>query len=183
MRETDVDIVLMDIRMPELDGLRAAKAIRALRPDVRILMLTTYNDVDYAREAMESGVSGYVLKDLPADELIATIKRVLNGQVVFSRQVLTGVFSSGSESERSRPQTSLTFLDDLTPRELDILRLLADGHTNSEIADLVFLSEGTVKNYISSIYDKTGIHQRFKLIDKYKKHILSREIQQNCTDT
>lgn len=177
MHEVDVDIVLMDIRMPELDGLRAAREIRKFRPGTRILMLTTYNDIDYAREAMESGVSGYLLKDVPADELIATIKQIRDDQIVFSREVVTR-FVSADPRPSERP-TDRNFLDELTPRELEILRLLSAGHTNAEIAGLSFLGEGTVKNYISSIYEKTGIHQRLKLIELYKKFTLARKLESN----
>jgi len=137
VQKKHVDLVLMDIRMPELDGIHAAQAIRKISPESKIVMLTSYNDVDYAKEALASDVSGYILKDTAADELVATIKQIQSGRVVFSRGVLSGVFSDSPAEEES--SVDRDFLDELTPREMSILRMMAEGLTNAETADSIYL--------------------------------------------
>jgi len=152
------DVVILDIRMPEMDGLEAARRILARRPEQKVLILTTFNDDSYALEALKIGASGYMLKDADAEALIRSIRSTLSGGLSIEEHVAAKVMPRllrGSESPQPHPS--------LTPRELDIIRRVGEGRSNKEIADELALSVGTVKNHISLILDKLELRDRSQL--------------------
>ena len=145
-------LIYLDIEMPGMDGLSAAAALRAACPDVKIIILTTFGRPGYLRRAMESGASGFIVKDSPADKLARTIRGVLAGQRVIDPDLAAAALAEGASP--------------LTPRERDVLAAAArnDGATLAQIAAAVYLSEGTVRNYLSSCIQKTGARNRAEAI-------------------
>ncbi|GLW29015.1 DNA-binding response regulator [Actinoplanes regularis] len=142
------DVVLMDVRMPVMDGVAATAALRRSLPETRVLMLTTFDDDEYVNRALRAGATGYLLKNLPAAELAAAI-RLVNAGVAQLDASVAGRLAAG-----------LTDPEPLTPRETDVLRQVAAGATNREIAARLYLSEGTVKNHISRILTRLGLRDR-----------------------
>lgn len=152
------DLTIMDIRMPVMDGLEAARIILSRRPESKVLMLTTFNDDEYALEALKSGACGYLLKDADTSELIRSIHSCLEGGVVLEDQVAANILP------KLMKQTTKEKVDDsLTPRELDIIRRIGEGRSNREISDELALSVGTVKNHISLILDKLELRDRTQI--------------------
>jgi DNA-binding NarL/FixJ family response regulator len=152
------DVVILDIRMPVMDGLEAARRILARRPEQRVLMLTTFNDDAYALEALKLGASGYMLKDADAEALIRAIRSALSGGLPIEEHVAAKVMPillRGAQKPQVDPS--------LTPRELDIIRRVGEGRSNKEIAEELALSVGTVKNHISLILDKLDLRDRTQL--------------------
>ncbi|GLX97392.1 response regulator transcription factor [Herbidospora sp. NBRC 101105] len=147
------DIVLMDVRMPRMDGVRAVAALRDRAPEVRVVMLTTFDDEEYVLEALRAGATGYLLKDLPARELAAAVRLAHAGVAQLDPGVAARLVATGG-ARAPRAQVPLT------ARELDVLRLVAAGASNREIADRLYLSEGTVKNHISRILQRLGLRDR-----------------------
>ena len=140
------DVALLDIEMPGMDGLTAAEALRASSPATKIVILTTFGRPGYLRRAMESGVSGFIVKDSPAGKLVQTIRKVLDGQRVIDPDLAAAALAEGTSP--------------LTPREADVLAHAADGATIAQIAGTLYLSEGTVRNYLSACIQKTGARNR-----------------------
>jgi len=142
----DADVALLDIEMPGLDGLSAASALRRAKPDLKIVILTTFGRPGFMRRAMESGVSAFLVKDSPADRLAETVRTVLAGGRVIDPDLAAAALAEGDNP--------------LTPRERDVLAASADGSMISEIAAKLYLSEGTVRNYLSACIQKTGARNR-----------------------
>jgi two-component system response regulator DesR len=140
------DVALLDIEMPGLDGLAAAAELKRRRPDTSIVILTTFGRPGYLRRAMESGVSGFIVKDSPADKLAETIRQVRMGKKVIDSDLAATALAEGASP--------------LTPRERDVLAASQDGATIARIAAALYLSEGTVRNYLSSCIQKTGARNR-----------------------
>ncbi|HEX9014343.1 MAG TPA: response regulator transcription factor [Anaerolineaceae bacterium] len=151
------DVVLMDLKMPVMNGIQATRAIRERFPQVRILVLTTYDLDEWVFDAIHSGASGYLLKDTPRDELISAIRGTADGKTYVDPDVAGKLFQRISAQS---PRLDTQLVNMLSDRELDVLTLLAHGLTNPEIARQLFLSEGTVRNYISSILDKLNVSDR-----------------------
>jgi len=151
------DVVLMDLNMPIMNGIEATRSLKATYPDVRVLVLTTYDAEDWVLDAIRAGASGYMLKDAPRERLIEAIKGTADGQSHVDPGVAADLLARVAVSERSAPSTVAAKLSD---RELDVLRLLGHGMTNSAIAEQLFLSEGTVRNYVSSILTKLQVEDR-----------------------
>ncbi len=152
------ELVVLDIRMPEMDGLEAARRILSRWPDRKVMMLTTFNDDEYAFEALKLGASGYMLKDADPAALIRSIRSCLSGGLSLEEHVAAKVMPrllGRTETKRVDPS--------LTPRELDIVRRVGEGRSNKEIADELALSVGTVKNHISLILDKLELRDRTQL--------------------
>lgn len=169
------DIVLMDVRMPEMDGVLATRIIHTKYPEVRILVLTTYDDDEYIVDALRYGAVGYILKNIAPDKLIDCITAIKNGNVLISPEVAkklvdhaAGPHAASSEKTASEASADLWY-DILSRREREILRLLANGLDNKQIADKLSLADQTVKNHISVIYSKLGVHDRVKLAMLAKK--------------
>ncbi len=167
-------VVLMDLRMPRLDGVAATRRITARRPDVRVLVLTTFDDDELVFRSIEAGAAGYLLKDVGSDALAEAIRAACHGdsplQPSIARKVLQRLredhqrgHEAGVAAKRDPSSATLhpsSFAHGLTAREQDVLRLLGTGATNRDIAERLALTEGTVKNYISAILAKTGLHDR-----------------------
>ena len=151
------DLVLMDLKMPVMNGVQATRHIRQKYPDVKILVLTTYDADEWVFDAIRSGAAGYLLKDTQREALIAAVKDTMAGQTPVDSAVAGKLFAQVVQGTPS-PQSSL--VDTLTEREKDILRLLGTGLSNADIAARLYFSEGTVRNYISSILDKLGVADR-----------------------
>lgn len=152
-----VDLVLMDLHMPGTNGVQATRKILAKHPGVRILVLTTYSDESWVVDAIRAGAAGYLLKDAPRDRLIAAVRGTVDGETHLDPSVAGGLLVKIA----NQPADVLPDLDaDLTDRERDVLSLLGKGLSNKEIADQLYLSEGTVRNYVSAILSKLGVHDR-----------------------
>jgi DNA-binding NarL/FixJ family response regulator len=149
------DIVLLDIRMPEMDGLEAARKIRDRFPSVGVIMLTAYDDRQFVVEAVRAGARGYVLKARDAEHLIQTVRLVAGGNMVIDPQLVVALAEELSTvKERDRKA------DSLTAREIEVLQLLAFGHTNRDIAEKLFISPDTVKTHLEHIFEKLGASDR-----------------------
>lgn len=155
--ETQPTVVLMDLKMPGLNGVQATRAIRDRYPDVQVLVLTTYDADEWVFDAIRSGASGYLLKDTPREGLVAAIKGTAAGKTYVDPAV-AGKLLAYAAGGTAPSQTSIA--DDLSPRELDVLRLLARGLSNADIAQQLYLSEGTVRNYVSAILSKLDVSDR-----------------------
>ena len=159
------DVLLMDIRMKEMSGLEAAEKILEEFPDAKILLLTTFSDDDYIVRALRLGAKGYLLKQDYAS-ILPALQAVDSGQTVFGREVvskLPNLIHPQKESYDYRAR-------DISPRELEIIRLIAEGLSNREIASELFLREGTVRNYLSSILDKLSLRDRTQVAVFYYQH-------------
>ncbi|MGN9908455.1 response regulator [Phytohabitans sp. LJ34] len=155
-------VVLMDVRMPEMDGVEATAILHRRAPEVRVIMLTTFDDEEYVLQALRAGASGYLLKDLPAADLAQAV-RLANAGVAQLDSSVTASLAAALARGGARPVAPPPAPrpdEVLTAREIDILRLVATGSTNREIAGRLFLSEGTVKNHISRILGRLGLRDR-----------------------
>ena len=152
------DLVIMDIRMPVMDGLEATRIILSRRPEMKVLILTTFNDDEYALEALKSGSRGYLLKDADTSELIRSIRSCLEGGLVLEDQVAANILPKLMNHTASEKVD-----ESLTPRELDIICRIGEGRSNREISEELALSVGTVKNHISIILDKLELRDRTQI--------------------
>ena len=162
------DVVLMDIRMPEMNGVECTRIIKERYPEIRVLMLTTFDDDEYVVEALHIGAAGYLLKDVPPAELISAIRAVYEGGVLIAPQVATKLVERLRHPEESSADTrnkppGPDWHRQLSVREREILQLIARGYDNKEIAKKLFIGEQTVKNYVSIIYYKLGTHDRVQV--------------------
>jgi len=162
------DIVLMDIRMPVMNGIEAVKRIRETVPDTKVLVLTTFDEDDYILEALMNGAVGFLLKDIPTDKLLQAVRDAARGEIMLPSSIavkLAARIASSSVQNRSRlPGSGRASEIKFTEREMSIISLMVEGRTNREIAQLLFMSEGTIKNYVSAIYDKIGTNDRTQAV-------------------
>jgi DNA-binding NarL/FixJ family response regulator len=147
----------MDLKMPGMNGIEATRQIRARYPEVKVLVLTTYDDDEWLFDAIRAGASGYLLKDTPREEVIKAVKGTVTGKSYLDPAV-AGKLLNQMTDRQAQPTTLIT--DKLTEREVDVLRLLARGLTNAGIASRLHLSEGTVRNHVSSIFAKLDLSDR-----------------------
>ena len=174
-RELRPDLVLMDVRMPKMDGLEATRRIKAEFPTTGVLVVTTYDNPDYLLEAIEAGAAGYVLKDAPRQQLVNAVRRTLNGESPLNQELaaqLISRFARGAHQQRGelappppdmpRPPERLPrgSSEGLTPREIEILGLLAQGKSNPQIARELVISRATVKTHVEHIISKLGVSDR-----------------------
>lgn len=156
------DVALMDIRMPIMDGVEATRRIRRELPGCQVLMLTTFDDEEYILDALSAGACGYLLKDIPAHDLASAIKAAHQGIYQLDPSV-AGKMLRALSADRGRAEPEVTLSQaagDLSAREVEVLRLIAKGASNREIAEHLVISEGTVKNHISNILNRLGLRDR-----------------------
>jgi DNA-binding NarL/FixJ family response regulator len=154
-------VVLMDIRMPELDGLEATRRILAADPDARVLVLTTFDLDEYVYEALRAGASGFVLKDEPPEQLLAAIRIVARGDALLSPAVTKRVIERFTRLPRPAPPRQV---GELTERELDVFRLICRGLSNAEIGRELYIGETTVKTHITHLLQKLGLRDRVQAV-------------------
>jgi DNA-binding NarL/FixJ family response regulator len=164
--ESGVDVVLMDLRMPRMGGVEAIQKLREQAPDVRVLVLTTYDTESDVLPAIEAGATGYLLKDAPRDELVRAVRSAHKGEAVLAPSVAQRLLGKLREPAPAA-------VDGLTDRELEVLRLVADGSTNREAARKLFISEATVKTHLLHLYAKLGVRDRAAAVgEAYRRGLL-----------
>jgi len=151
------DLVLMDLKMPEMNGIVATQQIRAAHPEIRVLVLTTYDDDEWLYDAIRAGASGYLLKDTPRTDLIRAIKGTVEGDAYVDPAVTARLLASIAQSKPISQQPTQINLSD---RDREILSLITQGLSNADIAARLYLAEGTVRNYTSAIFAKLGVSDR-----------------------
>jgi DNA-binding NarL/FixJ family response regulator len=157
------DVVLMDVRMPELNGLDAAREILARDTSTKVLMLTTFDIDDYVYAALRAGASGFLLKDAPADELVRAVRVVAAGDALLAPSITRRMIAD-LVTRHAAPRRSADELARLTPRETEVLELLARGISNAEIAAVLFVSEETVKTHVGKVFAKLGLRDRAQAV-------------------
>ena len=160
------DIVLMDIQMPNMDGLTALKYIKSKYPTIHVLILSTFLDENYIVEAMSRGASGYLLKDIDSDKMIESIRDMMKGQLILPASVASKIVNRLLEDSRLIHNLNWHESLNLTDREKEIALLLSQGYGNKEIESTLYISSGTVRNYISAIYQKLEVVNRNEAINK-----------------
>jgi DNA-binding NarL/FixJ family response regulator len=165
LQNNDIHVVLMDIRMPVCDGVLSTKKILKVRPNIKIIILTTFNDDEYIFEALKNGAKGYLLKNIKADEIIKAIRIVHEGNLLVHPEVATKL-SSMLKADNKK----LIYNLNLSETEIEIIKLISDGLSNREIAKKIFLTEGTVKNKITDILSKLKLRDRTQIAIFYLKN-------------
>jgi DNA-binding NarL/FixJ family response regulator len=159
------DLILMDVRMPEMDGITATSRIKEELPGVSVLMVTMHENPDYLLEALNAGAAGYVLKDAPADRLISAVHRTLNGESPLNQELATLLLRRLADEKQHKPEPTPETddkppINSLTPRETEVLTLLTTGQTNQQIADSLNISKGTAKVHVERIIRKLDVSDR-----------------------
>ncbi|MFZ4655463.1 MAG: response regulator [Caldilineaceae bacterium] len=156
------DLVLMDLKMPKMNGVQATRLIRQRFPAVQVLVLTTYDADEWVFDAVRAGANGYLLKDTPPQQLLAAIRNTVEGKTPVDPSVAGKLFSNFAK--QPTPPTTTKLVEALSDREIEVLRLMAEGLTNAEIGAQIHLSEGTIRNYISTILDKLQVKDRTQAV-------------------
>lgn len=160
------DIVLMDVRMPIMDGVLGTKLIKSQFSNIKIIILTTFKDDEYIKEAIKNGASGYMLKNQSSDSIMESLRAVYKGSVVLEKEVAQSLTSMLKDSKKKQQKRL-----DIRDREWDVLKLVGEGLANKEIADKLYLSEGTVRNYVTSLLEKLNLRDRTQLAIYYVKNL------------
>ena len=158
------DVMVMDIRMPSLDGIEATRRIVRLHPDVRVLMLTTFALDSYVYESLRAGASGFMLKDAAPEEIAAAVRIVANGEALLAPSVTRTVIEEFARHPTPPPDQTPFAVTLLTPRERDVLDLLIAGHSNPEICDRLFISDATAKTHVARILQKLKVRDRVQVV-------------------
>jgi len=153
-RKRTPDIILMDVKMPKMDGVEATKLILQEKPEIKIIMLTTFSEDEYVKEAMKVGAKGYLLKDMLPEDLLYAVKNVHKGMISISPSIINN--NLYNKALKSKPD----WFRELNRKEIEILRLITYGYDNDEIAEKVYLAKQTVKNYVSQIYEIMDVKDR-----------------------
>ncbi|AJA46495.1 two component transcriptional regulator, LuxR family [Clostridium pasteurianum DSM 525 = ATCC 6013] len=159
------DIILMDVRMPVMDGVLGTKLIKSSYKNIKIVILTTFRDDEYIKEAIKSGAEGYILKNQPADTMIESLRTVAKGNYVFEKEVANSI----SSMLKNHNKIDISQLK-ISTRELQILQLVVEGLSNKEIAEKLFISDGTVRNYVTGLLEKLNFRDRTQLAIFYVKN-------------
>ena len=178
------DVILMDIRMPRMDGIAATKAIKERWDESSIVILTTFDDIELIRAGLAAGALGYLLKDVTAEQLASTVRAAANGEALLQPDIASKVFSNLLSTSTSKSAStsakfanasnnSMAIIESLTEREHEILTLVAKGASNRQIGELLFITEGTVKNHMSNILSKLGLRDRTQAALYAREHLLS----------
>jgi DNA-binding NarL/FixJ family response regulator len=168
------DVVLMDVRMPTMDGVESTRVILQKLPETQVIILTTYDDDEYLQNALQAGAVGYLLKDIRPQELVGAVRAVGNGAFLISPTIAKRLLLRARENRdqdftHPRQEEIPAWLARLSRREKEILYLIAHGMSNKEIANAVFVAEQTIKNHVSAIYSKIGNNDRFRVIELIKE--------------
>jgi DNA-binding NarL/FixJ family response regulator len=168
-KELSPDVVLMDLRMPEMDGVEAMRQIRSAMPDIKFIILTTYSDDDYIFSGIEAGARAYLLKDAPREDLFKAIRSVSRGESLIQPVVASKLLDRFSQLSRRTPSG-----DELSERELEVLCLMAKGAANKEISAELSIAQSTVKTHITNIFQKLGVNDRTEAVTQALKKGLIR---------
>ena len=164
-QSTVPDIVLMDIRMPLMDGVLGTKLIKSHFKNIKIVILTTFKDDEFIKEAMKNGAEGYILKNQSSDSIVESLRAVGKGNTVFQREIADSLTSMLRDDKKKNPESF-----GITDREFEILKLIGDGLSNKEISRLLFLSDGTIRNYVTTLLEKLELRDRTQLAIFYLKN-------------
>lgn len=168
LSETPADVVLMDIRMPNMNGVVATQRIKTEYPNAKVLILTTFDDSDYILNAINNGASGYLLKDISGSALIDAVKNAHKGDTILPAKIARRITDAAKHIAADR-EIKLKKAFGFSEREIEIAQMMFEGFTNRQISSALKLSEGTTRNYVSSIYVKTGSENRAGAIEKIKE--------------
>jgi DNA-binding NarL/FixJ family response regulator len=164
-RQLAPDVILMDVQMPKLDGVAATRQIQETCPEVKVIILTTFDDDEYVFEGLRAGAVGYLLKDVPSERLAEAIRAAAQGEAFIHPSVTRKVVAEFTRlTERERVRREQPLAEPLSQRELEVLALLAEGLSNQEIADRLYIAPGTVKNHVSNILSKLNARDRTQAI-------------------
>ena len=163
-------IVLMDLRMPVLDGVRATERLKNLLPNCKVIILTTFDDDEYVFEGLRAGAVGFLLKDVSSEKLFEAIRAASQGEYFLLPSITAKVIAEFARIPRIKPNKDAGLAEALSPRELEVLRLVATGESNKEIAERLVISEGTVKNHLSSILAKLSAKDRLQAVIKAREY-------------
>jgi len=175
LQKTPTDVVLMDIRMPGIGGIEATRQIRQMNKDIRIIMLTTFNNDDYIVKAIKAGANGYLLKDIPKDDLAEAIRLAYRGVSQFSSDTIGMLVERNLLRDTDispEPEEEIALLNE---KEYEILCMIAEGYSNREIAEELFFTEGTVKNYVSKVLNTLHLRDRVQAAIYAVQHHLERK--------
>ncbi|WP_459129846.1 response regulator transcription factor [Guggenheimella bovis] len=168
-QEKEIDVILMDIRMPGMNGVEATRCIKKSKPEIKIVILTTFQDSEYIDQALSYGASGYLLKDSESDVIYKAVQAAYEGSVVVHPSIASAMLHGDLKKDLERVQETY----DLSEKEVELIQEVARGYTNKEIADKLFLSTGTVKNQISMLLSKLDLRDRTQLtIFAFKNHLV-----------
>jgi DNA-binding NarL/FixJ family response regulator len=157
------DIILMDIRMPIMDGREATRVISQKFPDIKVLVLSTFDEDDYIAQSIKAGAKGYLLKDMPCEELAQAIRLVFRGYTQMGPGLMEKMLDGMLDSDVTEKQSSELELAELTPREVDVFNLVGTGCTNREIAKQLYITEGTVKTHVTHILNRLNLRNRSQI--------------------
>jgi DNA-binding NarL/FixJ family response regulator len=167
LNELNIDVILMDVRMPVLNGVEATKIIKKNFKNIKVIILTTFKDDEYLFEALKNGADGYILKDVKSDEIIEAIKTVYTGNLLIQSEMASKMvkfFNNSQNSIKEKEEIKIKGpYENLTQREIEIAILISEGNSNKEISEKLFITEGTVKNHLTRILSKLQLRDRTQL--------------------